>query len=90
MKDFYDIYILMALHKDLFNIKILNSAIKKTFLYRKTTLDKNSFMEVLNALNEDKDFHLRWRNFTKKNYYVNGVNFEAVKDKIMQVINLID
>mgnify|MGYP000625113531 CR=1 FL=1 len=56
MKDFYDIYILMKLHKNLFNIEILDTAIKTTFEYRKSTIDKQEFKELLNVLEKDNSF----------------------------------
>lgn len=89
MKDFYDIYILMKLHTNLFDIGVLDTAIQTTFKYRKTPIDKIEFKDVLNVLEEDKSFVSRWNNFTKKNYYVDNVEFKDVKLEILKLIKFI-
>jgi len=88
MKDFYDIYILMKLHKNLFDTRILNEAIEITFSYRKTSIDKTGFLELLHILEEDREFVLRWNNFVNKNDYVEKVGFKKVKNEIVELINL--
>ncbi len=90
MKDFYDIYILMKLHKDLFNPKILIDAIKNTFHYRNTAISKEDFILLLEVLVEDDEFINRWINFVKKNHYVEDVDFKTVKSEIIELIELID
>ena len=90
MKDFYDIYILMKLHKNLFDPKILNDAIKNTFNYRNTAISKEDFILLLEVLVEDNEFNNRWINFVKKNYYVEDVDFKAVKSEIIELIEIID
>lgn len=37
----------MKLHKNLFDIKVLDTAIKTTFEYRSTTIEKTEFKELL-------------------------------------------
>ncbi len=90
MKDFYDIYILLKLHKNLFDLKILNKAIHTTFEYRETTIDKVGFKEFINVLEEDTGFILRWDNFVSKNYYVDDVDFEDVKFELSKLIDYIE
>lgn len=90
MKDFYDIYILMKLHTNLFDIGVLNTAIRTTFEYRVTPIDKMEFKDVLNILEEDNSFISRWTNFTKKNYYVDNVEFKDVKLEILKLIDFIE
>lgn len=90
MKDFYDIYILMKLHKNLFDIGILDTAIKTTFEYRETTVDKAECKELLSALEEDASFVSRWNNFTNKNHYVDDIDFEDVKFEISKLIDYIE
>jgi len=90
MKDFYDIYILRKLHKNLFDTKILKDAIKNTFGYRNTVINKENFILLLEVLIEDKEFINRWINFVKKNHYVENVEFKAVKNEIVELIRLVD
>jgi predicted nucleotidyltransferase component of viral defense system len=90
MKDFYDIYILIKLHSNLFDVEVLNSAIKTTFEHRNTPIDKVEYKDLLNVLEEDNSFILRWNNFTKKNYYVDNVEFEDVKLEILKLIDFIE
>ncbi|MCF7924489.1 MAG: nucleotidyl transferase AbiEii/AbiGii toxin family protein [Candidatus Izimaplasma sp.] len=90
MKDFYDIYILMKLHKNLFDIKVLDTAIKTTFEYRNSTIDKTEFKELLRVLEEDNSFVSRWNNFTNKNHYVDCIDFKDVKLEIFKLIDYIE
>jgi hypothetical protein len=90
MKDFYDIYILLKLNKNLFDLKVLNKAIDTTFEYRKTIIDKVEFKELLNILEEDASFISRWNNFVSKNYYVDEIHFKDVKIEIIKLIDCID
>lgn len=90
MKDFFDIYILVKMNRDLFDIEVLNTAIKTTFSYRNTLIDKKSFKEVLRVIVEDDSFVARWNNYTNKNYYVGDINFIEVNSEIIKLIDLID
>ena len=90
MKDFYDIYILIKLHNNLFDLKVLNKAIDTTFEYRKTIVDKVEFKELLNMLEEDVGFISRWNNFVSKNYYVDEIHFKDVKLELLKLIDYID
>jgi hypothetical protein len=90
MKDFYDIYILMKLYKNLFNIEILDTAIKTTFEYRKSTIDKTEFRDLLMVLEDDNSFISRWNNFTNKNHYVDDIDFKDVKVEILKLIDYIE
>jgi len=90
MKDFYDIYLLLKLHKDLFDLKVLNKSINATFEYRETAIDKLVFKELLNALKEDASFISRWKNFVSKNYYVYDIDFEDVKFELSKLIDYIE
>ena len=90
MKDFYDIYILLKLHKNLFDLKILNKAINTTFEYRKTIIDKVGFKKLIKALEEDTGFISRWNNFVSKNYYVDDIDFEDVKLELYKLIDCIE
>lgn len=90
MKDFYDIYILMKLHMNLFDIKVLDTAIKTTFEYRHSTIDKTEFKELLRVLEVDNSFVSRWKNFANKNHYVDDIDFKDIKFEIMKLIDYIE
>jgi len=90
MKDFYDIYLLMKLYESSYDNNVLNTAIKTTFDYRNTTIDKEEFKDLLDVLDEDIDFVSRWNTFTKKNHYVEKINFKEVKTEVLNLIDFID
>jgi hypothetical protein len=90
MKDFYDIYILLKWHNNLFDLEVLHKAIDTTFEYRKTLIDKVEFKELLNILEKDVSFISRWNNFVSKNYYVDEIQFKDVKHEISKLIDYID
>lgn len=90
MKDFFDIYILIKMNRDLFDVEVLNTAIEITFSYRNTLIDKKYFKEVLRVIEEDDSFVARWNNYTNRNYYVGDIDFKEVKSEIIKLIDLID
>jgi len=59
----------------------------KVHNYRKTEFDAVKIKELLERLKRDDTFLKRWKAYTKKNNYVQGISFEAV---ILDAIKLIN
>lgn len=86
MKDFYDIYMIVKLNNHMYDQKILREAIKATFTYRNTYLNKGNFNLLFYQLQSDKEFVKRWSNYVKKNNYVVDVSFEEVTLTIQDLL----
>lgn len=86
MKDFYDIYMIVKLNNHMYDQKVLREAIKATFTYRNTYLNKGNFNLLFYQLQSDKEFVKRWSNYVKKNNYVVDVSFEEVTLTIQDLL----
>jgi len=86
-KDYYDLHILYKLRSKEIDMPTLARACERTFHYRKTEFDAVKIKELLERLKRDDSFLKRWKAYTKKNNYVQGISFEAV---ILDAIKLIN
>jgi predicted nucleotidyltransferase component of viral defense system len=86
-KDYYDLHILYKLRRKEIDIPTLARACEQTFYYRKTEFDVLKIQELLEKLKQDDSFLKRWKAYSKKNNYVQGISFETV---ILDAIKLIN
>jgi len=86
-KDYYDLHILYKLRRKEIDIPTLARAFEQTFYCRKTEFDVLKIQELLEKLKQDDSFLKRWKAYSKKNNYVQGISFETV---ILDAIKLIN
>lgn len=89
MRDFYDIYLITKLHQSNIDFKLLKKALQNTFEYRKTILDLESALNIINILETDIEFIKRWTNYVKKSYYVSNIEFDTISNEIVKLIESI-
>ncbi len=89
-KDFYDLHILYKLKDIEINYDLLKAACMHTFDHRKTAFDIPKIIELLKILKKDEEFKQRWRAYTKKNPYVQGILFEEVIDSGIHLLEQIE
>lgn len=89
MKDFYDVYLISKMHRDIFDIGVLRSAIINTFQYRNTIFDKAAFQKLFVYLLTDKEFLNRWKTYVKRNQYVNDLNLDEIFTEILELLSTI-
>jgi hypothetical protein len=65
----------------------LARACERTFHHRKTEFDVEKLLELLERLKQDDFFLNRWKAYSKKNSYVQGISFKAVILDAMELIN---
>lgn len=85
-KDYYDLYIIYKLKNKEVNTEILKEACKKTFQYRKTQLDIDEIIGLLEDLKTNEAFLKRWQAYSKKNIYAQDIAFEEVLDNGIKMI----
>ena len=85
-KDYYDLHILSKLKRKEIDISTLAKACERTFHYRKTEFDVLKIRELLEKLKQDDSFLQRWKAYSKKNIYVQGISFETVIDDAIRFI----
>lgn len=85
-KDFYDIYILYHLKKEVINFEQLKKACQSTFKHRNTNFNIDSILDVLNTLKEEKDLKTRWRSYQKRFTYVGEISFDDVVNATIELV----
>jgi len=65
----------------------LAKACERMFHHRKTEFDVEKLLELLERLKQDDSFLNRWKAYSKKNSYVQGISFKAVILDAMELIN---
>jgi predicted nucleotidyltransferase component of viral defense system len=86
-KDYYDLHILYKLKRTEIDMPTLARACERTFHHRKTEFDVEKLLELLERLKQDDSFLNRWKAYSKKNSYVQGISFKAVILDAMELIN---
>jgi len=74
-KDYYDLYILLTLKRSEIDPSILKEAIRKTFSYRNTPVNKAEFKRILADLSVNQEIISRWERYTKKHAFVGKLAF---------------
>lgn len=77
-KDFYDLYVLRKTQFENVDIKMLKSAFDKTFKHRNFVFVKQSALELLDEISENKQMNDRWVSYAKNNNYASGLSFKNV------------
>ena len=86
-KDYYDLHILYKLKSKEIDMPTFARACERTFHHRKTEFDVEKILGLLEKLKQDDSFLERWKAYSKKNNYVQGISFEAVILDAMELIN---
>jgi hypothetical protein len=68
-------------------MKTLAKACERTFHFRKTEFDVSKIRELLEKLKQDESYLQRWKAYSKKNTYVQGISFKAVINDAIRLVN---
>lgn len=89
MRDFYDVYILFLNYKNEIDFKILKLALLKTSKYRGSHKNIVNGEQILKNIFES-DFMLdHWIRYRKKYNYARNIDFEDLKEELMNLWNLV-
>ena len=86
-KDFYDVFMIYSTLNDSIDYKLLHAACVKTFAYRNTSFNKETFEDVLMMLRNDDDLHSSWLRYQKSSPYAVEITFDKTLDVFEQIID---
>lgn len=75
MRDFYDIYIIMTMYKDLIDMKLLNDAINKVCINRGTSHILTEKTEIIKEIESSIQMQKLWSIYQNKYAYANEVEW---------------
>lgn len=82
LKNYYDIYLLTALHKEDINMDHLRQAISKTFEYRNFNVDID---EALKGIANSELLKTKWKAYQRRNKYAVNINYDDIIDKLKEL-----
>lgn len=88
-KDFYDLYIITKLKYESIDKDLLFSAFQNTCKYRNTYFSKETAIQTLSNLSNDKNILLRWDAYTRKNKFAHDIKFLNVIGSINKLITVV-
>lgn len=88
-KDFYDLYIIHKLKWDNIDKDILKKAFQNTCNYRKTIFAKEDVFKIIENISKDITMETRWNSYSKRNKFVQGINFKDTINVIKTILEAI-
>ena len=89
MKDYYDLYILIAKNFDKIDKSTLQKAIKNTFDKRGTSLDINSIINTYELVKTDNTMKQAWLKYAYKNKFTNNIEYLDIMKAVEKIIDTI-
>jgi len=89
-KDYYDLYIINHLRKNLIDKDILLQACQNTFRYRDKEFNLEKIKRFLQEIRNDENFAKRWQGYEKKNPYAQGISFTKAVDSASMLLELME
>ena len=86
MKDFYDVYLIMALKKDELNLKHLEQAVYNTFKKRNFTSDVEN---ILTSISDSKILKIKWVSYTRRKH-IQDISYSDTISCLEELMLLID
>ena len=85
IRDFYDVYMLMATKENEINKKLLNTAINLTSEHRESLDLIRNWEHTIEILSEDEDMKKRWKVYQKTYFYAKGIEYSSLIKSIEKV-----
>ena len=85
IRDFYDVYMLMATKENEINKKLLNTAINLTSEHRESIDLIRNWEHTIEILSEDEDMKKRWKVYQKTYFYAKGIEYSSLIKSIEKV-----
>lgn len=89
MRDFYDLYMIYNVKKDLIDYDNLKLAISSTMNYRKTDFLLKNVKLIIVSLADDNYMKELWSNYKKNNTYVLSIEFKDTLDVLAFILKRI-
>ncbi len=85
-RDYYDIYILFKLKREIINIETLKEALEKTMKYRETIYLLDDYDDILNLIVNSEEQSNNWEKYCKEHNYASDLIFKEVIEFIREVL----
>lgn len=86
MRDFYDIFGITKLNEGKIEDSLLIEAFWAICKKRETVLSKSEIEEILLKIRDDEPLAEMWEQFRKKNFFVGDLQWEAVLQKVIHIM----
>ena len=88
-KDYYDIYIIKQSQWININIPDLRKSFEATCQYRKTPLEKEESLLILDEISKSDILQTRWKNYARKASFAKDITFEATVESCKEILDCI-
>lgn len=89
MRDFYDVYILSELKKEMIKPGIFRSAFTETSKYRGNQNLHHDIHNIFEAINASPDLERNWRNYQRRYAYAREIAYADVCLSLEKLIHLV-
>jgi len=86
-RDFYDVFILVKLHKTDLNYDILKQALNATSKRRESLNFLKNHKEIIAQIKNDKDMAEFWRGYQREFNYARGIDFDEICEMITNLLD---
>ncbi|MBR2672251.1 MAG: nucleotidyl transferase AbiEii/AbiGii toxin family protein [Oscillospiraceae bacterium] len=76
MRDYYDIHILLAEHKDQIDVNLLDDALRATAKNRHSQNALDNAEEIISSIENNPGMYQLWKNYSEKNAYAKTTTWE--------------
>jgi len=85
-RDFYDVFIIMNTHKQMFDKNIFLAALNATSKKRESLAALQDKEKIIRSIESDAVMNQRWERYCKENFYANGIAFNKVIRVLIEIL----
>lgn len=85
-RDFYDVYIIMKIRRQMVSLELFMSALKATSEKRMSFAALQDKETIVRAIQSDASMRERWNRYCKENYYAQGIDFDKVVSVLIDLL----
>lgn len=85
-KDLYDLYIIDKMISKELNFSTVKEAVKHTFKYRNTSVERNRIVEELNEIRNSETQKRLWNRYADQHYFSKDIAFEVIMNSIDELV----
>jgi predicted nucleotidyltransferase component of viral defense system len=85
-RDYYDIYILIKLHKKQIDLADLKTALDATAWKRGSSAIIEQYREIIEVVRNSDEMNRRWENYQREFEYAQGINFSKTCDTVVNLM----